>query len=211
MRLTGPLGTGVGALTPCYRRAAMAAPAPTYDLMLILDPKAPEADRSKVRSDARALIERDGSVVADHDYGDRALAYEIDHEKRAEYELIQFQCPPATLDQLSGMLKIADAVTRFRIIKERPGTPPPPDLRQETPPPEAPAESGTTEQDMAPAEAAEAEGEAPEAVAEEPAPEPELPPAEEAPAAEAAPEPEAPAEAEAEAPAEPAGEQEEAG
>ncbi len=179
--------------------------------MLMLDPKAPEADRSKVRSEARALIERDGSLVADHDYGDRALAYEIDHEKRAEYELIQFQCPPATLDQLSGMLKIADAVTRFRIIKERPGTPPPPDLRQETPPPEAPAESGTTEQDMAPAEAAEAEGEAPEAVAGEPAAEPELPPAEEAPAAEAAPEPEAPAEAEAEAPAEPAGEQEEAG
>lgn len=211
MRLTPLLGAGAGALTPCYRRAAMAAPAPTYDLMLILDPKAPEADRSKVRSEARALIERDGSVVADHDYGDRALAYEIDHEKRAEYELIQFQCPPATLDQLSGMLKIADAVTRFRIIKERPGTPPPPDLRQETPPPEAPAESGTTEQDMAPAEAAEAEGEAPEAVAEEPAAEPELPPAEEAPAAEAAPEPEAPAEAEAEAPAEPAGEQEEAG
>ncbi len=211
MRLTPLLGTGAGALTPCYRRAAMAAPAPTYDLMLILDPKAPEADRSKVRSEARALIERDGSLVADHDYGDRALAYEIDHEKRAEYELIQFQCPPATLDQLSGMLKIADAVTRFRIIKERPGTPPPPDLRQETPPPEAPAESGTTEQDMAPAEAAEAEGEAPEAVAGEPAAEPELPPAEEAPAAEAASEPEAPAEAEAEAPAEPAGEQDEAG
>ena len=211
MRLTPLLGAGAGALTPCYRRAAMAAPAPTYDLMLILDPKAPEADRSKVRSEARALIERDGSLVADHDYGDRALAYEIDHEKRAEYELIQFQCPPATLDQLSGMLKIADAVTRFRIIKERPGTPPPPDLRQETPPPEAPAESGTTEQDMAPAEAAEAEGEAPEAVAGEPAAEPELPPAEEAPAAEAASEPEASAEAEAEAPAEPAGEQEEAG
>ncbi len=211
MRLTPLLGAGAGALTPCYRRAAMAAPAPTYDLMLILDPKAPEADRSKVRSEARALIERDGSLVADHDYGDRALAYEIDHEKRAEYELIQFQCPPATLDQLSGMLKIADAVTRFRIIKERPGTPPPPDLRQETPPPEAPAESGTTEQDMAPAEAAEAEGEAPEAVAGEPAAEPELPPAEEAPAAEAASEPEAPAEAEAEASAEPAGEQEEAG
>ena len=199
MRLTGPLGTGVGALTPCYRRAAMAAPAPTYDLMILLDPKAPEADRSKVRSEARALIERDGSVVADHDYGDRALAYEIDHEKRAEYELIQFQCPPATLDQLSGMLKIADAVTRFRIIKERPGTPPPPDLRQETPPPEAPAESGTTEQDMAPA--AEADTDAPEAPPGADAPEPGPPAAaEEAPAAEALPE------AQAEAPAEPAGE-----
>jgi small subunit ribosomal protein S6 len=132
----------------------MAAPAPTYDLMLMLDPKAPEADRSKVRSEAKALIEREGSVVADHDYGDRALAYEINHEKRAEYELIQFQCPPATLDQLSNMLRIADAVTRFRIIKDLPGTPAPPDLRQAAPPPESPAESGTTAQDVAPAEQA---------------------------------------------------------
>ena len=174
----------------------MAAPAPTYDLMLMLDPKAAEADRSKVRSDARALIERDGSIVADHDYGDRALAYEIDHEKRAEYELIQFQCPPAALDQLSSMLRIADAVTRFRIIKDRPGTPAPPDLRQASPPPESPAESGTTAEDMAPAEAAAETPAAEEAVAEAEAPaedaELEVVAESEAPAEEA----EAPAEAE---------------
>jgi ribosomal protein S6 len=161
--------------------------------MLMLDPKAPEADRSKVRSEAKALIERDGSVVADHDYGDRALAYEIDHEKRAEYDLIQFQAPPATLDQLSSMLRIADAVTRFRIIKDRPGTPAPPDLRQAAPPPESPAESGTTEQDMEPAAVEEPSGapaaEAPVAEAEAPAGQDEAPAEAEAPD-------EAPAEAE---------------
>ena len=170
--------------------------------MLMLDPKAPEADRSKVRSEAKALIERDGSLVADHDYGDRALAYEIDHEKRAEYELIQFQCPPATLDQLSNMLRIADAVNRFRIIKDRPGTPAPPDLRQAAPPPESPAESGTTAEDMAPAEPAAEAPVAEEAVAVSEAPA-------EAPAeteVEVVAESEAPAEAEA--PAEPAGEPE---
>lgn len=170
--------------------------------MLMLDPKAPEADRSKVRSEAKALIERDGSLVADHDYGDRALAYEIDHEKRAEYELIQFQCPPATLDQLSNMLRIADAVTRFRIIKDKPGTPAPPDLRQAAPPPESPAESGTTAEDMAPAEPAAEAPVAEEAVAVAEAPA-------EAPAeteVEVVAESEAPAETEA--PAEPAGEPE---
>lgn len=170
--------------------------------MLMLDPKAPEADRSKVRSEAKALIERDGSLVADHDYGDRALAYEIDHEKRAEYELIQFQCPPATLDQLSNMLRIADAVTRFRIIKDKPGTPAPPDLRQAAPPPESPAESGTTAEDMAPAEPAAEAPVAEEAVAVAEAPA-------EAPAeteVEVVAESEAPADAEA--PAEAAGEPE---
>lgn len=170
--------------------------------MLMLDPKAPEADRSKVRSEAKALIERDGSLVADHDYGDRALAYEIDHEKRAEYELIQFQCPPATLDQLSNMLRIADAVTRFRIIKDKPGTPAPPDLRQAAPPPESPAESGTTAEDMAPAEPAAEAPVAEEAVAVAEAP------AEAAAETEVEVVAESEAPAEAEAPAEPAGEPE---
>ena len=168
----------------------MAAPAPTYDLMLMLDPKAPEGDRSKVRSEARAIIERDGSVVTDNDYGDRALAYEIDHEKRAEYELIQFQAPPATLDQLSGMLRIADAVTRFRIIKDRPGTPAPPDLRQAAPPAaeSAPAEAPAEGEEAVVVEA-EAPGEAEvEVVAESEAPAEAEPAAEPEAAAEAAPE-----------------------
>jgi len=176
--------------------------------MLMLDPKAPEADRSKVRSEAKALIERDGSLVADHDYGDRALAYEIDHEKRAEYELIQFQCPPATLDQLSNMLRIADAVTRFRIIKDKPGTPAPPDLRQAAPPPESPAESGTTAEDMAPAEPAAEAPVAEEAVAVAEAEAPAEAEAEVVAETEVEVVAESEAPAEAEAPAEPAGEPE---
>ena len=119
----------------------MAAPAPTYDLMLMLDPKADDATRAKIRSDVRASIQSSGTIVSDAEYGVRKLAFEIDHEGEAEYELIQFEGPKSLLEQLQRSLRITDGVVRFRIIKVRPGTPAPPDLRQASEPAEAPAES----------------------------------------------------------------------
>ena len=70
------------------------------------------------------------------------MAFEIDHESEAEYELLQFEGPKTLLDELNRTLRITDGVVRFRIIKVRPGTPAAPDLRQaaehEAPAAEAP-------------------------------------------------------------------------
>ncbi len=110
----------------------VAAPA-TYDLMLMLDPKAEQATRTQIRSDVKAMIEQGGSVIGDHDYGNRRMAFEIDHEANAEYDLVQFHGPNSVLEQLQRTLRITDGVTRFRIIKLRAGVGDPPDLRQENP------------------------------------------------------------------------------
>ncbi len=111
----------------------MVAPAPTYDLMLMLDPKAEQATRTKIRSDVRAMIEQGGSIIGDHDYGVRKMSFEINHEANAEYDLVQFHGPNSVLEQLQRTLRITDGVTRFRIIKLRAGVGEPPDLRQEAP------------------------------------------------------------------------------
>ena len=110
----------------------MAAPAPVYDLMLLLDPKAEDRVREKIRTDVRAMIEGSGAVVGAQEYGTRKLAFEIDHASEAEYDLVQFEGPKDLLRQLQRTLSITDGVTRFRIIKVRPGTPAAPDLRQAT-------------------------------------------------------------------------------
>lgn len=115
----------------------MVAPAPTYDLMLMLDPKAEQATRTKIRSDVKAMIEQGGTIIGDHDYGNRKMSFEINHEANAEYDLVQFHGPNSVLEQLQRTLRITDGVTRFRIIKLRAGVGDPPDLRQEAP---APAE-----------------------------------------------------------------------
>jgi len=101
--------------------------------MLMLDPKAEQATRTKIRSDVKAMIEQGGSIIGDHDYGNRKMAFEIDHEANAEYDLVQFHGPNSVLEQLQRTLRITDGVTRFRIIKLRAGVGDPPDLRQEAP------------------------------------------------------------------------------
>ena len=42
----------------------MAAPAPIYDLMVLLDTTAPEEQRAKVLAEAEAMIKSGGPVVA---------------------------------------------------------------------------------------------------------------------------------------------------
>jgi small subunit ribosomal protein S6 len=120
----------------------MAAAKPTYDLMLLLDSAAADELRSKVLADTERLITSNGgTVTSKHDWGVRALAFEIGHKTDADYHLLQFQGPPAVLDALNRTLHITDGVTRHRIIKLRPGTPPAPDVRQDVPAPRAAEES----------------------------------------------------------------------
>ena len=98
-----------------------------YDLMLLLDPAAPEDRRNAAISEVESLI---GSVlIASYDWGQRRLAYEIDHRPEADYRLYQFEGDNALLERLNQRLRILDGVLRFRIIRLKPGqtTPPPPE------------------------------------------------------------------------------------
>ena len=111
----------------------MAATAPLYDLVLMLDPAVPDEERAAIRSGAEDAITAAGEVVSKHDWGVRAMTFEIDHRKEAEYHLIQFHGPASLLENLQRTLRIADGVMRFRIIRLAPGTPPPPAQRPDAP------------------------------------------------------------------------------
>jgi small subunit ribosomal protein S6 len=131
----------------------MAAAKPTYDLMLLLDTAAADEQRAKALADAERLVTSNGgTITSKHDWGTRALAFEIRHKTDAEYHLLQFQGPPAVLDALNRTLRITDGVTRYRVIKLRPGTPPAPDVRPDVPAPRAAEES--SDEPVAPAEPA---------------------------------------------------------
>jgi len=100
-----------------------------YDLVLLLDPTAPEERRNAAISETESMIGSGGEIVTNDDWGTRRMAYEIDHRPEAEYRLYQFNGDNTLLDRLNQRLRITDAVLRFRIIKVKPGqpTPPPPD------------------------------------------------------------------------------------
>jgi small subunit ribosomal protein S6 len=115
---------------------------PNYDLMVLLDPEAPEERRAQLIEQIRGQIQSGGATLkGDADWGMRRLAYEIDHRGEAQYHLFQFEASPDVLTSLDRSLSIDDAVLRFRTIR-LPGEAP-----AETPqaPPQTSFESGRRE------------------------------------------------------------------
>ena len=105
----------------------MTLPAPTYDLVLLIDPKAEDAARAKIVSDTRSAVEAGGELLRHDDWGERPLSYPIEKKTSAEYHLFQFHAgSPELLNGLDRTLRITDGVLRFRIIKLGPASPTPP-------------------------------------------------------------------------------------
>jgi small subunit ribosomal protein S6 len=117
----------------------MAEDGPLYDLMLLLDADAPSDRRAEILRNVESTISSQGTIERNDDWGVRNLAYQIDHRAEATYHLFQFSGPPALLDMLQRNLNVTDGVLRHRMIRVRPGTPPPPAPRGERPAEEAPA------------------------------------------------------------------------
>lgn len=114
----------------------MTLPSPTYDLVLLLEPEAEEPVRAKIMADARDAIAAKGELLHHDEWGERALAYPIDHKATAEYHLLQFHATNVELiAELNRSLHITDGVIRFRINKLKPGTPAAPDMRPGATPP----------------------------------------------------------------------------
>ena len=115
---------------------------PNYDLMVLLDPEAPEERRAQLIEQIRGQIQSgDATLKGDADWGMRRLAYEIDHRTEAQYHLFQFEASADLLSSLDRSLSIDDAVLRFRTIR-LPG-----DAPEQTPeaPPQTSFESGRRE------------------------------------------------------------------
>jgi small subunit ribosomal protein S6 len=159
-----------------------------YDLILMLDPNAPEERQSEVLSNVESMVQSGGNLVGRQDWGVRRMTFEIDHRPEAAYHLFQFETEGnELLERLDHSLKIADGVLRFRRIKIKPGSPPPPVPRQEAPrtrerPPDTRVAARAAAD--APAEGEEPPVEAPEPPADAPAQPADAPeqPAEQSPA-----------------------------
>lgn len=170
-----------------------------YELVLMLDPEAPDERRDEIVTNARGRIESGGTLKAEKTWGLRKLSYEIAHRNEADYRFFRFETESPLLNDLDHNLKITDGVLRFRIFKVDPESP------VIEPPPPAPLASAAPRGDRrGPRRRDEYEDHDAEpapvpAAAAAPAPPPAAEPAP-APAAETAP----PAEPAAESPAEPA-------
>jgi small subunit ribosomal protein S6 len=84
-----------------------------YEILLMLDPELPEEEQGEIVDRIRQRVEKAGGHWDRHDaWGRRKLAYEIDHKTEGVYHLLTFSSSAETLDELSRVLKIDDAVMR---------------------------------------------------------------------------------------------------
>jgi small subunit ribosomal protein S6 len=103
-----------------------------YELILMLDPEAPDERREEIASNAKERIESAGSLRHSDGWGTRKLAYEIKRRNEADYRFYRFECEPALLEDLDHTLKITDDILRFRLFKVDPRAPiiePPPGIQ----------------------------------------------------------------------------------
>ena len=95
-----------------------------YEILLLLDPDLDEDRQNEIVGRTRELVEEAGGSWDLHDiWGRRKLAYEIDHKADGSYHLLQFTCEPATLDEVSRVLRIDDGVMRHLATRRIEGGP----------------------------------------------------------------------------------------
>jgi len=95
----------------------------TYEILLLLDPDGAEAHQDELIARVRGLVEKAGGTWRSHDaWGRRRLAYEIAKKPEGVYHLIVFEASAETLDEISRVLKIDDAVLRHLATKHIEGS-----------------------------------------------------------------------------------------
>ena len=95
-----------------------------YEILLLLDPDLDEDRQGEVVARARELVESGGGTWDLHDaWGRRKLAYEIDHKGEGSYHLLHFTSDAGTLDEVSRVLRIDDAVMRHMATRRIQGSP----------------------------------------------------------------------------------------
>ena len=95
----------------------------TYEILLLLDPEQAEARQDEIVSRAREQVEKGGGTWQSHDaWGRRRLAYPIAKKEEGVYHLLVFDADGATLDEVSRVLKIDDAVLRHMATRHIAGS-----------------------------------------------------------------------------------------
>lgn len=95
-----------------------------YEILLLLDPGLDEGREGEIVGRVRELVEKGDGTWDLHDtWGRRRLAYEIDHKAEGSYHLLHFTSEPATLDEISRVLRIEDDVMRHMATRRIEGSP----------------------------------------------------------------------------------------
>lgn len=88
-----------------------------YELMVIVDPEAEDAQVESVLERITGIVAGDGGEMTSVDrWGKRKLAYEIDKKTEGHYLVLGCRAESKALAELDRVLRLADEVLRFKIL-----------------------------------------------------------------------------------------------
>src|SRR4051794_1615347 len=86
-----------------------------YELMVLTRGELEESDRTGIIERLTEQVTTGGGTFVKMDeWGRRKLAYEIEKQTEAIYQLVHIDCSPATLDDVIRILRITDGVLRVQ-------------------------------------------------------------------------------------------------
>lgn len=90
----------------------------TYEVVYILRPDLDEAQRREKMKKVEALIAQEGGQVqSSEEWGQRILAYEIEHFREGYYVQVTFTLPADRVEAFQQRLGLDDAFLRYQVVR----------------------------------------------------------------------------------------------
>ena len=89
-----------------------------YELMIVLRPDLTEEElKFKIEEVKKLVTDGGGEVVGENAWGERALAYSINHFEEGVYHFFELELDPSQVKDLEKKLNLADDLLRFLIVR----------------------------------------------------------------------------------------------
>jgi len=90
-----------------------------YEVVFLIHPDQSEQVPAMLERYQGMITSADGVIHRLEDWGRRQLAYPINKIHKAHYVLMNIECLPAALDELTNAFRFNDAVIRNMVIKTK--------------------------------------------------------------------------------------------
>lgn len=91
-----------------------------YEILYIVSNKFTEEESKKIVEKVKQIIiDNQGSITYEENWGKKKMAYQIEHNNYGYYNLFEFDCERNKLAKINKLLEIDQGILRHLIIKKR--------------------------------------------------------------------------------------------
>jgi len=89
-----------------------------YESIFILRSSLSDEETAAVQEKMKGALEKHGaSIIKTENWGKKKLAYEVAHERRGTYTLLQFEAGGNVVSELERMYRLEDSVLKFLTVR----------------------------------------------------------------------------------------------